>query len=142
MPSYTCKACGHKGEKEQDAKFCQQCGAKLVEDAAPAIADPPHVSGETRMVIGPVMKEHLLAQLLEGGEKKSGRFEVRKDGVIYITSSRYGNKVIQVPAEDIADVKLGVKDNILVIERKNGGAVLVKMGGAAKWVTLIQQVMR
>ncbi len=137
MNSYTCKVCGYTTEAEGDAKFCQQCGASFAEPAPQRSA-----RAGSRMIIGAVIKEHLLAQLLEGGEKKSGRFEVRTDGVIYVTSSRFGNKVIQVPAEDIADVSLGEKDNILVIERKSGGAVLVKMGGASRWVTLIQQVMR
>ncbi len=88
--------------------------------------------------MGIVIKEHLLAQLVEHGEKKSGKFEVRSDGVDYITSSRFGNKLIQIPREDIASVSLGDHDNLLLIRRKSGGEMVVKMGGAERWVHLIK----
>ncbi len=136
MGSYTCKKCGYSAEDIDDAKFCQQCGASLAEQAPQGNA-----RAGSRMVIGPVIKEHLLAQLLERGEKKSGRFEVRKDGVIFVTSTRFGNKMVQVPIEDIEKVGLGEKDNILVIHHKNGDEVHVKMGGAEKWVRMIRELM-
>ncbi len=147
MGTYTCKACGFVTENDGEAKFCQQCGASLVEQfeapAPPPVTPAPQINVRAgpRMVMGPVIKEHLLAQLLEGGEKKSGHFEVRRDGVIYVTSAKHGNQVIQAPLEDIASVGLGYKNNILAIHLKNGNEILVKMGGAERWVTLIRQLM-
>ncbi len=149
MVTYTCKYCGNIAEAEKDAKFCQRCGARLEEQvvtAGPPIVDPApqanvtRTSSTSKMVMGPTIKEHLMAQLLEGGQKMNGRFEVRRDGVIFVTSSRYGNRVIQVHREDIAMVGLGAKSNILAIHSKDGREVYVKMGGAHKWVSIIQQL--
>jgi hypothetical protein len=160
MGSYACNSCGYITENENEAKFCPQCGASLVDVAArpapqpvvPAAAVPQappappapqvYVRAAPRNVVGPLIKDHLLAQLLEGNQKMSGRFEVRRDGVMYITSNRFGHRVIQVPLEDIANVGLGGRDNILAIHTKTGREVLVKMGNAQKWVAMIQQLMR
>ncbi len=147
MESFFCQNCGYAMELEAEAKFCQQCGVKFQEKdaySAPLPPEPaPRVSLQTgpRKVLGSMIKEHLLAQLLEDGIKKSGRFEVRRDGVMYVTSSRWGHRVIQVPVEDIASVGIGEKKNLLVIHRKSGGVLLVKMGGAHRWVTLIQRIL-
>src|SRR4030042_4209757 len=119
MGIYTCNSCGYAIESETGAKFCPQCGAILVEEVArpaptptpvaavPAPAPQVNVRAGSRNVIGPIVKDHLLAQLLEGNMKMSGKFEVRRDGVIYITSARFGNRIVQAPLEDIARVGLG-----------------------------------
>lgn len=146
MKTYTCKVCGNSAEVADEAKFCQQCGARLEEDvqsSPPSVVMAPQmrVADNPRNVVGPLIKDHLLAQLVEGGVKKSGRFEVRRDGVLFITSSRWSNKLVQVHVEDIASVGFGAKDNILAIHRKSGGDMLIKMGNVQKWATMIRQQM-
>ncbi len=146
METYSCRSCGYTTEVVDGAKFCQQCGTRFKEVITqPSFtpAEPPsqgNVRAGTKIVIGPVIKEHLLAQLLENGRKKSGKFQVRNDGVIYVTSARWGHQVIQAKWDEIARVGLGMKDNILAINLKDGRELLIKMGGAHRWVRLIQSV--
>ncbi|HMF32892.1 MAG TPA: hypothetical protein VKK79_15825 [Candidatus Lokiarchaeia archaeon] len=102
-----------------------------------------HIKLSPRNVVGPLIKDNLLARLKEGKEIKTGRLEVRQDGVIFITSPRFGNELIQVPQEDISEVVINNKGpfaaGTVTLHIKDGNNVILVLSNADKWGSLIAQ---
>ena len=147
-----CPKCGFINSNP-GAKFCEQCGAgfdQSVETPAPqqlqdVPASPPVMnigsgSNAPRPVVGTILKENLLAKLLEGDLKMNGRLEIRRDGVTFVSSQRF-NKLVQCQSENISQVKVGNKPGIFGIMMKNGDKFIFKVGNAQKWVKYVQDIL-
>lgn len=154
MHSYTCNVCGYVTESEDEAKFCQQCGSRFGDAVTPPAPSPVHSTSQAgsrakpKSVVGPIIQENLLARLEDNGEIKSGRLEVRHDGILFVTSTRFGNKLVQVPAENIARVEVIEKPGgfsfsagKVILHVKSGYDVTLVMSNPHKWATMIRKQM-